>query len=482
MNSNTKGERIPGFFEKFYICRSVNEYGCTVNMTAKYNRKVNDKLLSNALRSLVLKNSRLFANFFTTDNLNELAKNNGSSFLLKLALSILYEDVVQTIEFEGNFDENIVEELNSIELEINRDIPTWKLIIHENENEQYISFCFNHTLFDGNSGKHFHEDLLKELEFFSKQGDLKYISRIYDASLDIDRPDLPEDSDDIVDFYKAGKLFIFKSLAELLVIPEWIKLPFNIARNKYPNTYKYPIFQTYSTKKGSKTKYKLVKIEPECLNSVLQECRTEKFTLTPYMTSVAMQALQEKFFPHWSNTEYSFHITVAVDGRRYVPELKEKTRYGLYIGGINAFFGPFFGDKSNGIKRVAMNLHQIISNNIMDQTPFKFSGLLRLINIWDFFSNKLGKPNRETILVSNLGMLKNSSDDWMIDDMFFTQSNGIYTHFGISLISTANGGLNICFSYLEEDNKITDNISTIDQFIEYFRESLLNTLEISALN
>lgn len=86
--------RKPEFNERYYICRTIENYSTNFSIIVQYNRQISHNLLSNALYSLIKKNSWFVQNFFQIDQRNP-ATANGHNFEVRILEHVKFNDVVK---------------------------------------------------------------------------------------------------------------------------------------------------------------------------------------------------------------------------------------------------------------------------------------------------------------------------------------------------------------------------------------------------
>ncbi|CCE72989.1 Piso0_000597 [Millerozyma farinosa CBS 7064] len=472
MSNEIKHGREPGFFEKYYLCRSAEKYTTNVSVIGRYNKHIDKVVLSNALRSLIVKNPEFCCNFFSDEPYEKIKKQNGKPYRLKPLSKIAFQDVVFYEWIEKDLDDEILDRLDTEYSGININEPLWKLIIFENTASQYLSFSYDHTLWDGKSGQFFHEELLSEIEQFSKSKDITFRDDLFDYEKDQSAlPVLPKSSDKMFDLYDIDMWYTLKHIVKE-IIPT--RITNYLTSNSFSDPYTlidYPFPKEDIQSSRISTKLRLVHVDASSLNKLVKNCKENGVTLTSYMTTLMTYCLKETVLSNIGKNKVA-KISIPMSGRRYYPDKAQETKFGLYVGAIN------YNIKLDKITEGNMKtLSQSLLNNMRialeTQEPFKFCSLLKLINIWDFLGAKVEKNDRDTVAFSNLGMTNAEKGGWKLIELIFSQSNGIYTNYSMSTISTPEAGLNITFGY----SKYLENFierAAFDSFLSLFKEKLIH--------
>lgn len=476
-----KHKRRPGFFERNYIARNIEGIYTNFNITAQYDHRIDEALLSNALRAIILKNPSFAVNFYRDGDRSEDSKMNGNNFELRCVQKIDFEEVVEFFEMDTPFGEEQLTALDKRTCPMNDARPLWRVNVFEctSDKSQTLTFYCDHSLFDGTSGVNFHEDLIRELAALSEEDDLRFQGTLFDYSRDRELlPSLLDNSDKLVPLYKAPFIYSVVTIIKELLVPKWVKTLFNSFLNwNHPNTYKYPIFRHNPTRKGINTNHKLININPDQVQMLTSFCKSQKMTLSPYLSTIAMLSLQETVFPCISDQRRSFEIDFTINGRRYFPASLSQAKYGLYVAAVDVTIGPLPSPATfKAILPQMKYQSKLLSSAVEDHSPFYFTGLLAYINVWDFIQTKLGKlDSRRTAEISNLGNRIIHSRNWHVRNLWFSQSNGLSSHFCFSIISTKTGGLNLVVGFLDEVKALQTSRgnNAMDEFVEHFSSTLL---------
>lgn len=466
--------RDPGFLERYFICRSMeNHYTRGFNMLIRLNKKVDDALLSRALRALLVKYPIHCLAFFRKSALSELEllrdedrTHNGKNYEAKLVSEILFKDVVghESVEsVNGEF----LEKLSKIKIPINVDKPSWHVTVLEvgEEKLQYLLFASNHVFIDGNSGVNFFDDLVKELSVAEKLELLEFVEVLYRASEDSPER-LPEQGEKVTSLFKFSWWFALLTVFRVLLLPKLAVKFWSSYFTSGPNLYKNPVFNYKPISPDNESTFRRVSLSPAEVSSTLKFCRLANVTLTPFISACAMEALDQTVAAKLGQ-EPSYDFGMIICGRRYYPELKEKMKYGLFMSNFKPVIGRGYS-LIEATKYLSQKLNAAVENRI----SFSFIGLLQLINIWDMIQDQYDhKETRTTIEISNVGLLKINHGDWVVENMVFSQGAGS-SLLTLSTCSTPVGGLNITVAYHESLNEV-ENGAAMGEFMVQFKQKLL---------
>lgn len=464
-----------GFLEKYYVCRNVEQYSKDINVTGQYNHYIDKVLLSNALRTLILKNPSLAVNIYRDGDLKYDEKLNGENFTVRPVEKIAFNDVVTFETIEEPFGELLLKRLNGEASHVNDSKPLWRIKVFEStsDRKQYVSFHCDHTLFDGSSATQFHKDLIVELAYHSKDQSLEIQETLFIYTADWELlPHLLDSSDKIVDLYNPSILLTLLEFVLKILLPKWLYDGFWSLFST--NVEQAPLYTHNTTRKEAESNIRHINITPKDVKRLRAFCKSQNTTLTPFIAAIATYALQETVFPAVAKHPCSCEISIPIDGRRYFPEKIEDTKYGLYMGVLSNKVAP--------ITDIASSTNSLTANltaGVADKSPFSFVGLLKYVNYWKFLADKLGKTDsRLTLEVSNLGLHLISHNDWSIDNIWFSQANGILTHFCLSVIATESSGLNLLASYFAELDLVQTSLGklVIDEFMALFSAKLLENV------
>lgn len=277
--------------------------------------------------------------------------------------------------------------------------------------------------------------------------------------------------------YNPPTLLIVTKLVEKIFTPEIVnriiaRIASYLFPDEYINTFDYPFFQSKVCKKGEPTHYKLISFTPDEVRNILAGCKLNGLTLTPFLLVIANQCLQETIIKRagGKNMRYSSETIVAINNRRYLPA-HCASEIGCLISGIEVALPPLPTESSPlGLIPQMKYVSRQIKHYLDINYGSKFVGLIKYVKVMDFFQYKVGKHSRQTLELSNLGNKNFKQGSWEAVNLFFSQSNGIATHFALSIISTRKLGMNISFGYTHD---FVDFPDAIEDFVRLFRKSML---------
>lgn len=441
-------------------------------MLVRLNRPVSDVLLSNALRAVLLKYPVHCMTFFRKEPLETLAllreedrKLNGKNYEARLVSEILYKDVVSHQQLTS-VDASYLTRLSKHKLPIDVDEPTWHITVNNvgTDNTQYLTFASNHVFIDGNSGVHFLDDLVRELASAERHGDLQMVETLYRSADDAPET-LPPPAEKVVDLFNYSWWFAVKTVVKVLLLPKsLVKFVSSYLVPGSPNLYKHPIFNYHPISHDNESNFRRVSLTPPETAAALAFCKQNGVTLTPFIAACAMKALDETISAKL-HLEPSYDFGLIICGRRYYPEKKDQTRYGLFMSNAKPVLS-----RNISLIQATKTLSAKLAAAVKNRRSFSLIALLQIINIWDMFQKQYDhKDTRTTVEVSNVGLVKIQHGDWSVEDMIFSQGAG-GTHFTLSTCSTAAGGLNVTVAYHESLDEVENGI---EEFVSLLKQKLL---------
>lgn len=460
--------RKPEFNERYYICRTIENYSTNFSIIVQYNRQISHNLLSNALYSLIKKNSWFVQNFFQIDQRNP-ATANGHNFEVRILEHVKFNDVVKFHQID-KFDEIIMESLNDHIFSMNNaTLPLWKINVFEEmrpNGNQFISVSFDHSNYDGLSGVQFQKDLAKEL--LTAKDDL-----FYDVLFDYQRDfgNLPAEIlpavDNLTDLFDLGVLLSSNS-----ILKKWVPFYDTICGFIWPSD--PPIFDTDTpVTKNLQTKYKFLKLTSNQIGQISKYCRSHGITLTTYFDIICICALQETVFSVVKSLAIHTSSLVAINGRRYYSDEIKNFLYGTLVCGAPIIL-PTIENKLEAMQI----FHQEMTNDINTKKSFQSTGnLLKHANVWEYFQNKINKiGGRFTLTISNLGKISNSNDIFKFEQMYFVLNTGVVYNFVLNITTLPNGELTAVVGYIPEFEKYElNNKPIMNTFMEKFYDLLILT-------
>lgn len=481
--SSTLGEEQPlmsrpiGPVERYYLCRlSMGYCNNGFSLAARFNRPVDDVLLSNALRLMILKNPVFSLNFFRHKEGDR--QHNGDNFVVRSVLKIAYDQVVQPLE-AGSFGSELAESLAAEVLPLDVDRPTWKIYnlkLNNNEPSALIFVC-NHIFFDGNAGANVFDELLYCFDEVEKNLPKTVRTQLFNAETDNLAPQPALDK--VAPLYDTPTFYMIKTLLLEIFLPHFIVHFFQVLfLSSTPNTYRYPVFNPVGPKKFNHLGFRLLAFTPQETSQLLARCKQNGLTLTPYIGACAHAAAQDYLIPYANVLQgykpdqgRSLNVPIALCGRRFVPEHAIQLRFGLYMSQTL----PFVPQELNTVKKVGDSLKELLDKAMTSRDPFKFAGMLRWVNIWDWFKDELKNPDaRGGLEISNIGCKRFARGQWEVTDIIFTQ--GVSTsHLTLSVVSTPKGGLHLTIANVDDmEMWENDGKKVMDEYASLFKSYLLS--------
>ncbi|EGW31515.1 uncharacterized protein SPAPADRAFT_62095 [Spathaspora passalidarum NRRL Y-27907] len=442
--------RKPEFNERYYICRCTEGYSSNFSITAKYSKQVNKELLSNALHSLIKKNSWLTHNYFRTEDVHG-SLTRGKNYEVRVLDSIKFSDVV-TFRNINTYNEEIAEEVNRNMVPMDTQLPLWRIIVfHESSGDQLLCIYVDHSNYDGLAVVQFHKDLTQELanaeekfieEIFSYQRDFEYLPKTIMPAAEI-ITDLY-----IPSYFKIIRHYLEKYVPFLAKFTNWITSIFTRKTKFTPNLGIQPLFHTKKpVERNLETKFKFLNFTPDQVVKITKFCRSQGITLTSYFNVLFLKTLEETVFKAVDpSLEFSTSSLIAVNGRRYYSEDIKNFRYGTMICGDQVILPPV-KDATSSMKY----FHQKMVENIKSKVSFKLVGMYNHMNCWEFFKRKIGKiGGRFTLTISNLGKVENSNSECKLEKMYFCSNSGVVYNFLLNMTTTPNNELTVVVGYIPE--------------------------------
>lgn len=434
--------RSPGFYEKHFLLRNANGLYTNLSSTAKYNKHVTKAHLAEALRLLINENLWFTHNTFRVANTGNVYKD----YVTRPVDHINFDSVVQYIEIE-EFDRYALERTVTMRVPVNRDdAPLWRLLVMETKTEQYFTFYACHSHFDGGSTAQFHKDLMG---YLGKTSGSEFNGELYKNQGTSVLPAVETLTNLFYPLWFQKFKFFFEIKTPKLY--EWVNWIFN--------GFKSPkLFEAEPISANVENKIRIINLPPSEVSKLVGHCRSNSYTVTPYITAVVKRSLERFVFPqyHSNPEEVSTKLFMAVEGRRYYPELSEDIKYGAFVCG-DTYIMPHQDNFEGEVKEI----HKKIKESIESKEGFKHVWALKIMDTVNMLKSLIGLKKRTTLLITNLGSLKEVPDqEWQITDAYFTLNNSLVYHFIVHAVSTAKGGLNICLSYLPEYENLT---TTVDE-------------------
>lgn len=453
--------RLPGFNEEYFLCRNVEGYYSNFNVVCEYNRRVTPGNLSHALQAMISDRPWLSYNFFKLHN--NPRPNYGKDYELSPVELIPFENVATFTKID-KFDESTFEDLNRLKNEIDcLTTPLWQVRVMETPESQYVCVYMCHTLADGGTALQFHRDLIVQLEKFENEE--KVVDVLFEDSGSV--PILPP-VELLTTLYAPGFLSVIKLLVQQHC--PWIqKLILYFWKPKVTA----PLFHTGPVTKCLDSKFKIVNFTPAEVGIMTRFCRSNAITLTPLFNVIALDCIEKVIYPLYpKESSYSSSNFVAMSGRRYFPHYSNPFLYGVMVCGLPVTFPPIKLSSDDDLMAAIRKFHDIIQSNLASRDGFRTVGLWKYINIPSLLANKIGKTDRYTTMVSNLGFVRDQKEStWKITNAWFGLNTSMGYHFILNMVTTETGGLNLVVPHVPEFE------GAMDEFVARFRESCFRITE-----
>lgn len=471
--------RCPGFNEQTFLFRNNGGFYSNFNVTARYNKHILRAVLSNALALLISKNLWLAYNFFKVRDTEP--PNTKKDYELRYVDSICFESVVEYRKVP-NFDEDTFVTMNEFNNKIgNNNAPLWQICVFETDEAQYLCAYFCHSLADGGTGLQFHKDLAKELALCENaETDVDVLFK-YHSEL----PRLKPPVETLTDLYYPStiKKILFWVEAKFPSIILGIKKLISL----YGGTTPTPVFKSVAVEKDLRTKFKVVNFLPLQVKRITEYCRSNGFTLTPFFNILGLNSIEKTIYPHFpqpnGSISYSSLNFIAIEGRRYYLRLSAPFTYGTLVCGAPTVYHPMDLKSDEDLVENIKEFHAIIQRELETKRSFKLVWLNLIIDFPRLLWNKIGKFERYTTMISNLGKVVDDPRlQWKIVDAWFGLNTSTNYHFILNMVSTETGGLNLVIPYLPLYSELElqvdgKRIPAMDQFVLLLQETITRLIE-----
>lgn len=430
--------------ERYFICRGIRKGYTNYNISIELNRQVDATVLSNVLRQMILDSPYLAANAFRVGS-DDDEKRNGANFRVDYVREITFKDTV-SFETLTKVDNEFFMDLDQRWCAIDVQLPMWRLVLFEGYGRWIVSFYCDHTLFDGGSGALFMKNLVRHLDRFSKSASLTKQEILFEYHADGPRlGKIPFGAFTNLSLYKSS-MFERLLMITKTVLPNWTTALMNSVTANGRKYSQYPLFDTGKPPElEPATKIVSLTLPSSVAKSLLALCKENQMTFTPLLSALTLYAFQESFIKKISDKKFSATIGIDIDGRRYLPQFKDK--YGLTMSMSTVRANPLPSAKNwfetdSEVRQISKSLTQDLTTKF----PFKFVSLLSYVNYWRQMDEKLNLTKLVTVDLSNLGVQDFSSGDFEVTNAWFSQSTGISQHMVVSSI-TVGQNTNMCFGF-----------------------------------
>ncbi|RPB09061.1 hypothetical protein P167DRAFT_511426 [Morchella conica CCBAS932] len=309
-------------------------------------------------------------------------------------------------------------------------LPLWRLVLitpHTPDSAGRgvdLAFIYHHALGDGATGLAFHRALLRALNSPSPHGEGE--EEVDSVVVPPELP-LPPPLEGLVSLSTSmsrmwSLLWSLKS-AVVVAAGHWSGAPIQIPLKNVIRTVVFPA---------------------GVVAGVVGACRREGTTVTALLQAVLARAffgVLEEGGEGWQ----TLSTTAAIDMRRFIPGAGEDTM-GVLVCSVPVVHER---EATADVWAVAKRCGAVLRRAVEAGTKDTDTGLLKYLSDYEkYFLGKLGTRREHSIEVSNLGVLKNTSEEqggWGISRAIFSQSasvTGCAVEF--SVVSVAGGEMCVC--------------------------------------
>ena len=212
----------------------------------------------------------------------------------------------------------------------------------------------------------------------------------------------------------------------------------------------------------------IVKFTPLEVSQIKQRINEQKCTMTAMLqTALCVTLKNHGIFDNRKMNEITFDVTVPNNTRKSIPDelAAEQYKYGANVGGLHYSYLISSFDESkfwslsryyNGVLKTAdylvglgsLMLDFVVQNKNIDSM------------IADSYLNK----KRGGIILSNVGFINTTTKEGQveIEDLLFMQNLGVLNFtYGVNIVTTSTGGMNICMSAVEGAVKSQDEFMSL---------------------
>lgn len=476
--------RKPAFTESYFICRNVEGFYTNFNVVGQYNKRFSKAALSHTLKSMIAANPWLTYNFFPTTDTP--TKNYHDDFELRCVDTITFDKVVEYRAIE-TFDELTFETINGFKNEIGRpDAPLWQLCVFETAESQYVCGYFCHSLADGGTALQFQRDLVKGLATFENEEDTIELLFDYEKARN-DLPDILPARELLTDLYIPGIFAKVRMWMEMRIprFIQWITRAYLSLKALFCSSSKEPsLFSLEPVTKDLSCKFKVMNFSPRELSSIKEYCRNNSITVTPFLSIIALDCLEKIIFPNYpradGSTDYSTSHYMAISGRRYFPQFSNPFLYGVYVCGAPIGMSPLKATSNDELLLGMKKFHKLIQDEVETRRSFKLLWMWKVADISKTLHSKVGKLERYTTTISNLGQVKDDpASTWKLVNAWFSLNTSIGYHFILDMVSTETGGLNLVVPYLNIYDELTIEVNGKEvPAMEHFKAQFKSTCQL----
>lgn len=432
-------------FEKYYFWRNELNMYSNFRVAVEYSQKLEIETIFHALSSIVSQHTCLSMNAYHKE------VSSFFSFPYKLGIMDSYKlsDVLEIIDDETLSIEEVFNQLQDIHFYYGTQKPLWSLILL---NKKTLIYYSDHLLFDGSSGLNFHKlfsQAIKSNEI--NKDDISFDgidSILFDLSKIKHKIKLPPKPSDLID-YSVPIYYTLYALIMIFFPSRFITLikyffidDADISRSKTYNTIALSKKMLEKNVEKNRDECRLINISETKLQEMIEACRRYNVKLTSLLVVMSLLSISKI-----TGAQKDTMVVIPVNSRSKINKgVVEKTDIGLYLGDINLELPPVQKMCNDG--KINWNFVKYVNDYIHNSIKYsqRDLGLLSLIDSKSFLQERKKKHENSiigTLLVSNLGNLKNSDD--LFVNAYFDQpcQTGILSLFAMNIISTTKGGAHL---------------------------------------
>lgn len=439
-------------FEKYYFWRNKLNMYSNFRVAVEYSEELDVETIFHALTSMVSQHASLSMN----------AYRNNKSFLYfqyKLGIMSSYKlsDVLEIIDDESLTIEDIFNQLQNIHFHYGNSKPLWSLILF---NKKTLIYYSDHLSFDGSSGLNFHKLFSQEiLDIKDDEKKMKKMKKNFnglDTELfnisEIDNNfQIPPKPSDLIDY--SVPFYYLMYIVMIICFPKTlsniIKYFFiddaDISKSKTYNTIvlsKRMIDNEDSNSEKNMDKCKLIHISESKLKQLINDCRKYNVKLTSLLVVMSLLSISKI-----TGSQNDTMVVIPVNSRSKITNAKKNDiDFGLYLGDLNFELPPIQRMCQNG--KINWNFVKYINDYIHNSIKYsqRDLGLVSWIDPKMFLQERKKLHENSmigTLLVSNLGNLKDTNNSFV--NAYFDQpcKSGILSLFAMNVISTTKGGAHL---------------------------------------
>lgn len=473
-------KRHLGHLENYFALLQRQELYGNFSIGCKLNKGITYAELAKGLRSVAIENPLMIHTMVPETEhgkLDELKKYYRSKEYLDTAFpkhdymevldSLRIEDVVvneqsdvygellneikeQFVKDHGKISETLCDLVSRIRIPAYLpDRPNWRLLCLSREGKEdkfdTLLFISNHCCADAMTGINLFKDIVDTINSDT-------VNDIKDDALDIWNYErdhsiakkLPKPITERVNYVPSILTFIW------LIITTIVNGIFN---------YKSPCAETerVTTANPQKCYQLIVKFTPSEVTQIKQRINEQKCTMTAMLqTALCVTLKNHGIFDNRKMNEITFDITVPNNTRKSIPDelATEQYKYGANVGGLHYSYliSSFNESKFWSLSRYYDSVLKT-ADYLVGLGSLMLDFVVQNKNIDAMIADSYLNKKRGGIILSNVGFINTTTTqegDIEIEDLLFMQNLGVLNFtYGVNIVTTSTGGMNICMSAVE---------------------------------